>query len=343
MILPLWQRGVGGVGWLWLWLIPGILGVGGAGLWLYRRGFRNRHLGWSLMGLAGGWAVGMATLAIGWWPIGLLVISAVFAISIALLAYIVWRESTQQPEIARLRRIAEVRADRMAALSHEVRTPLALIKGATDLVLEGNPGPLTTQQETFLKTISQNCEHIIALAEDMLTQARIDAGLFKLRLVPVDLKALAWEAVRAIRLLTASREQIIHLNCPQVMDHVQADPRLLQQALSNLLQNASRHTSQGGYIYVTISNNDVATIVSVTDNGAGMSEEARRNLFQKFASGRPLGDGTGLGLVITKQIIEMHGGQIMVDTSLGRGTTFLFTLPHWREHDANGQTARAGG
>jgi len=331
------------VEWLFVWLIPGWLSIGGAGLWLYRRGLRRKRLGWSLIGLAGGWAAGMAAIAIGWWPIGLVIISAVFAGSIGLLAYSVWREGNQQPEIARLRRIAEVRADRMAALSHEVRTPLALIKGATDLLLEGNPGPLTAQQETFLKTISQNCEHIIALAEDMLTQARIDAGLFKLRLVPVDLKALAWEAVRAIRLLTASREQIIHLNCPQVMDQVQADPRLLQQALSNLLQNASRHTSQGGYIYVTISNNDVATIVSVTDNGAGMSEEARRNLFQKFASGRPLGDGTGLGLVITKQIIEMHGGQIMVDTSLGRGTTFLFTLPHWRGHDANGQTARAGG
>jgi signal transduction histidine kinase len=333
----------GGVEWLFLWLIPGLIGVSGAGLWLYQRGLRSKRLGWSLAGLAGAWTVGMTTIAIGWWPIGLIVISAAFAASIALLAYIVWRESTQQPEIARLRRIAEVRADRMAALSHEVRTPLALIKGATDLLLEGNPGPLTAQQQTFLKTVSQNCEHIIALAEDMLTQARIDAGLFKLRLVPVDLKALAWEAVRAIRLLTASREQIIHLNCPQVMDQVQADPRLLQQALTNLLQNASRYTSQGGYIYVTISSNDVATIVSVTDNGAGMSEEARRNLFQKFASGRPVGDGTGLGLVITKQIIEMHGGQIMVDTSLGRGTTFLFTLPHWRGNDANGQAARAGG
>lgn len=153
-----------GVEWLSLWLIPGLLSVIGAGIWLYRRGLRSKRLGWSFAGLAGGWAVGLATIAIGWWPIGLLIIDAVFSGSIGLLAYSVWREGNQQPEIARLRRIAEVRADRMAALSHEVRTPLALIKGATDLLLEGRPGPLTPQQQTFLTTISQNCEHIIALA-----------------------------------------------------------------------------------------------------------------------------------------------------------------------------------
>src|SRR5512145_1732263 len=104
MISPLWAERCGGVEWLWLWLIPGLIGVSGAGLWLYRRGLRSKRLGWSLAGLAGAWTVGMGTIAIGWWPIGLLIISSAFAISIALLAYIAWRESNQQPEIARLRR-----------------------------------------------------------------------------------------------------------------------------------------------------------------------------------------------------------------------------------------------
>ncbi len=327
--------------WLPLWLWPGLLGVLGGLGWLYWRGIRRGRLVWSLLGLLAVWATGMLLAAFRWWALGLLTLSLAFAASVTLLVYVAWREGSQRAEIARLRHLADARSDRVAALGHEIRTPLAMIKGAADLLLEGNPGPLTPQQHTFLQTISQNCEHTISLAEDLLIQARIEAGLFKLRLEPVDVKALVQQAVRTIRTLTAGRGQFISLDCPQVMERIHADPRLITQALTNLLQNASRHTSQGGHIYVTIADNEAAVVVSVTDDGAGMSAEERQRLFQKFASGRPLGDGTGLGLVITKQIVELHGGQIMVDTSLGRGTTVLFTLPRWKEGD-NGQTARAG-
>lgn len=245
-------------------------------------------------------------------------------------------------ETARLQHLADARSDRVSALSHEIRTPLAMIKGAADLLLEGNPGPLTPQQLTFLQTITQNCAQTISLAEDLLMQARIEAGLFKLRVQQVDFKVLVRQTVRDHRAYAAEREQYVSLDCPQVMARISADPRLLTQALNNLLQNASRHTTHGGHIYVSVADNDSGLVVSVTDDGAGMSSEERSRLFQKFASGRPLGDGTGLGLIITKQIIELHGGQIMVDTNLGRGTTVLFTLPRWKEPQ-DGQTASPGG
>ena len=331
-----------GAEWLSLWLLPGLVGaLGGLG-WLYWRGIRRGWLTWGLVGLSALWTAGIGLTALRQWPLALLVLSLAFATSMTLMVYLTWHRANQRVEIARLQRMADVPSDRVSALGHEVRTPLAMIKGAADLLLEGNPGPLTPQQHTFLQTISQNCEHTIALAEDLLIQARIEAGLFKLRLEPVDVNALARQAVRAIRALTAGREQFINLNYPQVMDRIHVDPRLITQALTNLLQNASRYTSQGGHIYVAIADNDSAVVISVTDDGAGMSAEERQQLFQKFASGRPLGNGTGLGLVITRQIIELHGGQIMVDTSLGRGTTVLFTLPRWREKN-NGQATRAGG
>lgn len=233
----------------------------------------------------------------------------------------------QDVELRRLRQLAELRAERVTVLSHEVRTPLAMIRAAAELLLDGSPGPVTERQRTFLATISQSCERLITLAEDLLTQARIDAGVFQLRLQPTNLKALARQVVRSLRPLIDAQEQTVLVHAPQILPSARVDPRLIQQTLTNLLHNASRHTSRGGHIYLTLAQAEAAITIAVTDDGAGMSRDERRQLFQKFASGRPAEDGTGLGLVISKQIIEHHGGRILVDTSLGQGTTFLITLP----------------
>lgn len=328
--------------WLALFLLPGLLAALVELGWLFRRGIRRGRLVACLLGLLVLWGAGPLFALSPWLPLALLLLSLAFAAAALLIADLIWREANHHAEGARLRHLVEARSDRVAALSHEIRTPLAMIKGASDLLLEGNPGPLTEQQHSFLQTISQNCANTITLAEDLLTQARIETGLFKLRLEPVDIKALARQSVSVVRRESNERGQTISLDYPQVMERVHADPRLIAQALNNLLQNASRHTSRGGHIFVTISNNDAAVVMSVTDDGAGMSAEERRRLFQKFASGRPLGDGTGLGLVITKQIVELHGGRIMVDTNLGRGTMILFTLPRWKDGE-DGKTARSGG
>jgi signal transduction histidine kinase len=102
---------------------------------------------------------------------------------------------------------------------------------------------------------------------------------------------------------------------------------LVAQALTNLVSNASRFTTVGGNVDVRVMAIDAGIAVYVTDDGAGMSREQRQRLFRPYATGRPLADGTGLGLVITKTIVELHGGSIMVDTTSTRGTTFLLTLP----------------
>ncbi|HIQ05826.1 MAG TPA: HAMP domain-containing histidine kinase [Anaerolineae bacterium] len=312
---------------LTIWFV--IVAVGGsiAFVWFIWRLLPNWRAVLVVSVLWGMWLIGTIALSL-WlslWTWGLQ--SAAFLATIGLLIRVLSLDTRQRAEIARLRRVAEMRGDRMSALSHEVRTPLAIIKGAAELLLDNKPGPLTPQQRTFLETIAQNCERVITLAEDLLVQARIEAGLFKLNLQPVDVKALTRQVVRNMRLLVAEKGQTITIDYPQVVPRIQADPRLLVQALTNLLYNASRYTSQGGHIYISVAENDESLVISVTDDGAGMSAEERRKLFQKFASGQPLGDGTGLGLVIVKLIVELHGGRILVDTSLGQGTTFLFTLP----------------
>jgi signal transduction histidine kinase len=308
-----------------------ILIVMGASLiWLLRRGIRGGRLFWLFVLIGVLWLLAAGSAFFKHWLLAILFSSTAVVVLSVVFTALLWHFLNQSAEIKRLRKVVEVRADRINALSHEIRTPLAMIKGASDLLLEGNPGPLTPQQATFLNTISQNCEHTILLAEDLLIQARLEAGLFKIRLEPVDLIQLVRQTVKNLEPLAAERRQLIKLDYPQVIERSYTDPRLIRQALTNLITNACRYTSIGGHIFVSLSDNEHGIILSVTDDGAGMSSEARQKLFQKFTSGRPLGDGTGLGLVIAKQIVELHGGLILVDTSLGRGTTILFTLPRWR-------------
>jgi signal transduction histidine kinase len=233
----------------------------------------------------------------------------------------------QRAEVARLVALVDRRAEQVTALSHELRTPLSMIKGAADLLLERTPGPLTTAQERFLLVIGHQCVNVVALCESLLTQAKIEAGLFTPRLERVDISVLARDVVTAMRPLCAQRQQRITLDTPQVTPRIPADPLLISQALTNLVSNASRFTSVGGNVDVRVMAMDNGVAVYVTDDGAGMTQAQRQRLFRRFATGRPLADGTGLGLVITKTIVELHDGSIMVDTASARGTTFLFTLP----------------
>jgi two-component system, OmpR family, sensor kinase len=298
-------------------------------IWRARFGW---YAGLYMTAIAALWCSGVLLVTQSYAELGWLLQTAAFFASLVLR----WRGSSrilsQQAEITRLKRIAESRADRISVLSHEVRTPLALIKASAEL-LGDKTGPLTQQQRVFLDNIQQNCDRTITLAEDLLTQARIEAGLFKVNLQLTDLKALARQVTQGLKPLLAQKNQTIKLDYPQMLPPMQVDEHLIHQALTNLLNNASRHTSPGGHIFVTLADNEHAVIVSITDDGAGMTAEERKRLFQRFSSGHPLGDGTGLGLVIVKQIIELHGGVIVVDTNLGRGTSFLFTLPRLIEKE----------
>jgi two-component system OmpR family sensor kinase len=277
--------------------------------------------------VAGALAIGVAVLLLAraWVAAAaVLGLAAGLGIAVAGLGRVM---SAERAERARLERLVDRRAEQVTALSHELRTPLTMIKGSADLLMEGRPGPLTAPQERFLKVIHHQCAQVIELCESLLIQAKIEAGLFTPRLERVDLSVVARDVVTAMRPLCAQRGQTVGLDTPQITPRISADPLLLSQALTNLMSNASRFTSVDGHIEVRVAVIDTGISVYVTDDGAGMTTEQRQRLFQRFATGRPLADGTGLGLVITKTIVELHGGSIMVDTSSRRGSTFLLTLP----------------
>ncbi len=243
-------------------------------------------------------------------------------------AALAWQRERARRTRAELEKTVQVRSDRLSMLSHEIRTPLTLIRASLELLFDESAGPLTGQQRTFLQTIYQNEERVATLAQNLLTQARLESGVFLPKVRPVDLRHVVRLVVNDLRILIEQRQQQIRTYYPQVLPPVPADAALIRQVLINLIQNASQHTSEGGLIVVSIAQNDYALFVSVTDDGAGMGLEHRRQLFKRFATTRwESGEGIGLGLVIVKQIIEWHGGQVYVDTSLGRGASFYFTLP----------------
>jgi len=251
---------------------------------------------------------------------------AVLVAVVATIACLRLRRAWQvdRADLRRLQRTAQRNADQISVVSHEIRTPLALMKGAADLLAEGTPGPLTPSQARFVETISKNCHTVIDLAQDLLVQARIDAGMFSLHLQRVDFRSLATSVVNELRLVHSAD---IALDCPGAPPRAWADAKLMRQAIINLINNATVHASDARLITLRVVGTDEQVLVSVSDDGSGMSAEQRQQLFERFSSGRPLRDGTGLGLVITRQIVRMHGGEVYVDTTPTRGTTMMFSVP----------------
>jgi len=225
-------------------------------------------------------------------------------------------------ENAQLQTLVKKRVERPNIFSHEVRTPLTLIQGAAELLAEESPGPLNERQREFVTTIAVKAQDVIGLAQDLLTEARMEAELFELHREPVDLRTLARETVRDARRVHGRPIQLSGLGAPVM---ISADRALLTQAVWNLVNNACRHAGESATITVSVTASEDQAIVSVSDDGGGLTI-GRDRLFEPFASS-DTGRGTGLGMMITEQIVTQHGGRLYVDSLAGRGTTIYFTLP----------------
>lgn len=255
---------------------------------------------------------------------GIVIATSVLVVATPLLFYGDYRWRALQADINRVRLVSRQSADRFPVISHEIRTPLSLIKGASDLLLEETPGKLNAKQKGFMRSISANSTNLVDLAEDLLTQARIDSGFFNMKMDRVDLRMLCQSIIKEIH--TVLGVEIV-LDSSGAPPKLWVDSKLIKQALINLINNAVKASPETSIINVKLSRTEYGVNIVVSDNGSGMNDESRTKLFQRFASGHPLRDGTGLGLVITKEIAEMHGGNLYVDTVLGKGTTVIMSLP----------------
>jgi signal transduction histidine kinase len=222
----------------------------------------------------------------------------------------------------------------LSNISHELRTPLNSIIGFTDLLLTQDlgGGPLSEQQRDFLDTVARNGRHLLELINELLDLQRIAAGRMELRPEPVELPALLAEVAGSVQAQAQQRRHALVVEPAEGL-RVVADRGRVRQVLLNLLSNAIKFTPDGGRITVVAApvNGGAAARIAVTDSGIGIAPDDQAKLFQEFvqldASASRKYEGTGLGLALSRRLIELHGGAIGVESEIGKGSTFWFTLP----------------
>jgi signal transduction histidine kinase/HAMP domain-containing protein len=231
-------------------------------------------------------------------------------------------------DVTRLRRFDELKNDVVATVAHEFRTPLTSLRMAIHLCAEEAAGPLTEKQTDLLHAARQDCERLQNVVDDLLDLARLQSGRVEMQFAPADPEALVKEAVEAYSEAMRQKHLEVEAQVPPSLPKVLVDSERVRAVFSNLLANALRHTPEGGRITVTTTPGEKEVRFAVTDTGEGIAPEYHERVFERFfrVPGRHSG-AAGMGLAIAKEIVEAHGGNIGVESALGKGATFWFTLP----------------
>jgi signal transduction histidine kinase len=221
----------------------------------------------------------------------------------------------------------------LSTVTHELKTPLSSITGYIDRMLlrRDRVGPLNERQERYLETVQRNGRRLKALIDDLLDVSRIESGSLDLNLVELDVQREIEEVACSLQDQINEKRQHLVLNISTNLPRLKADELRFSQILTNLLSNACKYSPEGATTTITAEEQDGLMRIDVSDTGVGISEADRSRLFSKFFrvdnSSTSQVSGTGLGLFITKSIIEAHGGLIQVRGDERKGTTFSFTLP----------------
>ena len=256
-----------------------------------------------------------------------------------------------QQAVMEMREIDRLKSQFLANMSHELRTPLNSIIGFSRVIIKGIDGPVTELQQQDLTAIYNSGQHLLGLINDILDLAKIEAGKMELAFDEVNMADVTASVLSTMSGLIKDKpiqmKRIIEPNLPTV----RADPIRIRQVMINLLSNATKFTDEGdiviqvGLTPATNGSNELK--ISVTDTGPGITKEDQIKLFQAFSqvddSPTRKAGGTGLGLSICQNIINMHGGRIWVESEVGVGSTFYFTLPLFRKENINEHTSSLNG
>jgi len=232
---------------------------------------------------------------------------------------------------AELRRAGTLKGQFLATMSHELRTPLSAIIGFAEAIRDGVAGPVAPEQREFAEDIRQAGRQLLALINNILDLAKLEAGAMNLDLQSCELGAIVEEVFRVVRGLARPKDiRLVSDLSPRKIE-LAADPVKLKQILYNLLSNAVKFSHAGSVVTVTGRLEPETVLVRVADTGIGIAPEDLIWIFEEFRQGdstlaRESG-GTGLGLSLVKRLVELHGGDVVVESELGKGTTFTVALP----------------
>ncbi len=226
---------------------------------------------------------------------------------------------------------ARAKSTFLANMSHELRTPLNAVIGFAEVLQQRMFGELNEKQQEYLDDIAASGKHLLRLINDILDLSNIEAGKMELELGAVALPHLLESCLVLVKQQALAHNIDLALDITDDIDTLVADERKIKQILFNLLSNAVKFTPDGGKVGVKVRKVHEAVEIAVWDTGVGISPENQRRIFEEFQqmgetpAGKP--EGTGLGLTLTKKLVELHGGEIWVESSPGEGSTFTFTLP----------------
>jgi signal transduction histidine kinase len=218
----------------------------------------------------------------------------------------------------------------LANMSHELRTPLNAILGYTELILDGIYGETPEKAQVVLNRVQSNGRHLLGLINDVLDLSKIEAGQLTLSLTDYSMKDVVYNVFSAVEPLANDKKLGFKVEAQPDMPKGRGDERRLTQVVLNLVGNAIKFSDQGAVV-IKATSTDGSFTVAVQDNGPGISEADQSKIFEEFQqadnSATKKKGGTGLGLSISRRIVEMHGGKLWVESELGKGSVFSFTLP----------------
>jgi len=216
-------------------------------------------------------------------------------------------------------------------IAHELRTPLACIRNSVDLLQAATTPDV---RDEVISTIDHQAASLEGLVTDLLESSRLEVGQVTLTRQPTDLSLIVDRTVRYMSALIQQRGQHLDIALPEGEVVADVDRRRLEQVLANLLANATKFTPRGGHIWLTLARQDGEARLTVADDGPGIAPEHQPFMFERSFTvpGRTAKTGLGLGLYIARQLVELHGGQIGVESAPGQGASFTVTLPLWQNN-----------
>jgi signal transduction histidine kinase len=230
--------------------------------------------------------------------------------------------------LEREKELSELRSSFVSLVSHEFRTPLTVIQSSTDLLSHYHHRWSDEKKLTHFGRITSAVKHMTQLLNDVLTIGKAEAGQLKFEPSPIDLLAFCNELVESLQ-LSASPHHTINFVAQCNYTNVQIDKKLLGHIFTNLLSNAIKYSPQGGTVQFNLLCTSSSAVFRIQDTGIGIPSKDIEKVFESFGRASNVGTipGTGLGLAIVKKCVDLHGGEIAIESELGVGTTFIVKLP----------------